>query len=87
MNRDGLDGTAEKLKGKLKQAAGDLTDDERLHDEGVADEAAGSVQEGFGRARLPLPSLPSNTHWVCHLRPRDVSVIFARFWSALGHPI
>ena len=28
-----------------------LTDDERLHDEGVADEAAGDVQEGFGRAR------------------------------------
>lgn len=51
MNRDELDGKAEKIKGKLKQAAGDLTDNERLHDEGVADEAAGSVQEGFGRAR------------------------------------
>ena len=38
-------------KGKLKQAAGDLTDNDRLHDEGVADEAEGSVQEGFGRAR------------------------------------
>jgi uncharacterized protein YjbJ (UPF0337 family) len=51
MNKDELDGKAEKVKGKLKQAAGDLTDDERLHDEGVADEAAGNVQEGFGRAR------------------------------------
>ena len=39
------------LKGKLKQAAGDLTDDAKLHDEGVADEAAGTVQEGFGRGR------------------------------------
>lgn len=51
MNRDELDGKAEQLKGKFKQAAGDLTDNERLHDEGVADEAAGNVQEGFGRGR------------------------------------
>ena len=51
MNRDELDGKTTKVKGKLKQAAGDLTDNERLHDEGVADEAAGNVQEGFGRAR------------------------------------
>jgi len=51
MNRDELDGKATQLKGKLKQAAGDLTDDARLHDEGVADEAAGTVQEGFGRGR------------------------------------
>lgn len=51
MNKDELNGHADKIKGKLKQAAGDLTDNERLHDEGVADEAAGDVQEGFGRAR------------------------------------
>jgi uncharacterized protein YjbJ (UPF0337 family) len=51
MNKDELDGRTDQLKGKLKQAAGDLTDNERLHDEGVADEAAGEVQEGFGRGR------------------------------------
>ena len=51
MNRDELEGKGEQLKGKVKQAAGDLTDDEQLHDEGVADEAAGDVQEGFGRGR------------------------------------
>lgn len=54
MNRDELDGKADQLKGKLKQAAGDLTDNDRLHDEGVADEAAGTVQEGFGRSRRKL---------------------------------
>ena len=54
MNRDELEGKGEQLKGKVKQAAGDLTDDERLHDEGVADEAAGNVQEGFGRGRRKL---------------------------------
>ena len=51
MNKDELDGKVDQLKGKVKQATGDLTDDERLHDEGVADEAAGDVQEGFGRGR------------------------------------
>ena len=54
MNKDEINGKAEQVKGKIKQAAGDLTDDERLHDEGVSDEAAGNVQEGFGRGRRKL---------------------------------
>ena len=54
MNSDEFDGKTDQLKGKVKQAAGDLTDDEQLHDEGVADEAAGNVQEGFGRGRRKL---------------------------------
>ena len=51
MNKDELDGKMDQLKGKVKQGVGDATDNERLHDEGVADEAAGDVQEGFGRGR------------------------------------
>lgn len=51
MNNDELNGKVDKLKGKAKQAIGNATDDQRLHDEGVADEAAGSVEEGFGKAR------------------------------------
>jgi uncharacterized protein YjbJ (UPF0337 family) len=51
MNRDELEGKTDQVKGRAKQAWGDLTKDEQLHDEGVADEAAGNVQEGFGKAR------------------------------------
>lgn len=51
MNKDELDGKVEQVKGRVKQGVGDMTDNERLHDEGVADEAAGEVQEGFGRGR------------------------------------
>jgi len=51
MNKDELDGKGDQVKGKVKQAWGDLTDNERVHDEGVADEASGQVQEGFGKAR------------------------------------
>jgi uncharacterized protein YjbJ (UPF0337 family) len=51
MNKDELDGKVDQVKGKVKQGVGDATDNDRLHDEGVADEASGDVQEGFGRGR------------------------------------
>jgi uncharacterized protein YjbJ (UPF0337 family) len=51
MNKDELDGKADALKGRVKQGVGDLTDNDRLHDEGVADEAAGNIKEGIGKAR------------------------------------
>ena len=51
MNRDEIEGKAEALKGKIKQATGDLTDNPDLHDEGVADEAAGKTQDAIGGAR------------------------------------
>jgi uncharacterized protein YjbJ (UPF0337 family) len=51
VNRGELDGKSEQIKGKGKQAWADLTDNPRLHDEGVADEATGEVKEKLGRAR------------------------------------
>ena len=51
MNRDELQGKAETAKGKAKQAVGDLTSDPALHDEGVADEAAGRTKDAFGHAK------------------------------------
>ena len=50
-NRDELEGQKDQVKGRVKQAWGDLTGDEQLREEGITDEAAGDVQEGFGRAR------------------------------------
>jgi len=51
MNRDELEGKARKVKGKIKQTAGDLTNDPDLHDEGVADEDAGKAQDALGHAK------------------------------------
>ena len=51
MNRDELEGKADALKGTIKQAAGALTRDPDLHDEGVVDEVAGKTQEVVGRVR------------------------------------
>jgi uncharacterized protein YjbJ (UPF0337 family) len=51
MNKNELDGKVDQLKGKAKQAWGEATNDPDTYDEGVADEVAGNVEEGFGKAR------------------------------------
>jgi uncharacterized protein YjbJ (UPF0337 family) len=53
-NNDEVRGKWEQAKGRAKQAAGDLTDNQRLHDEGVTDEAIGNVREGTGKARRKI---------------------------------
>ena len=51
MNRDELDGKATNAKGKMKEAAGDLTGNDRLREEGAADQAMGKTEETFGKAK------------------------------------
>ncbi|MGZ3587414.1 MAG: CsbD family protein [Candidatus Limnocylindrales bacterium] len=42
------DGKIDKAKGRLKEAAGDLTDDESLKNEGRVDRATGGVKDKVG---------------------------------------
>jgi len=51
MNRDELNGKVDRLKGKIKEDIAHATNDQDLHDEAIADQAAGNVEEGFGKAR------------------------------------
>ncbi len=44
------DGTKDDLKGRLKEAGGDLTDDQSLKNEGKVDKATGSVKDKVGDA-------------------------------------
>jgi uncharacterized protein YjbJ (UPF0337 family) len=44
------DGTADKAKGRVKEAAGDLTDDKSLKNEGKVDRATGGVKDAVGDA-------------------------------------
>ena len=39
------DGTTDDLKGRVKEAAGDLTDDSSLKNEGKVDRASGAVKD------------------------------------------
>jgi uncharacterized protein YjbJ (UPF0337 family) len=42
------DGTADETKGRLKEAAGDLTGDRELKDEGKVDRASGKAKDAVG---------------------------------------
>ena len=44
------DGTVDRTKGKVKEAAGDLTDDQSLKNEGKVDKASGSLKDAIGGA-------------------------------------
>ncbi len=44
------DGAADKAKGNLKEAVGDLTGDKDLEREGKVDQASGSVKDKVGDA-------------------------------------
>ena len=46
-----MSGKSDKVKGKLKQAAGDLTDNEKLRREGKIDELAGKAKETVGKVK------------------------------------
>jgi uncharacterized protein YjbJ (UPF0337 family) len=44
------DGTLDDAKGRVKEAAGDLTDDQSLKNEGKVDKASGAVKDKVGDA-------------------------------------
>jgi uncharacterized protein YjbJ (UPF0337 family) len=44
------DGAIDTAKGRIKQAAGDLTGDQSLRDEGKVDEATGTIKDKVGDA-------------------------------------
>ena len=45
-----MDGQADKVKGRVKQAAGDLTNNKRLKEEGKQDELRGNVKNKVDEA-------------------------------------
>ena len=50
-DEDRAEGSAKQLGGKIKQGAGELIGDEKLKNEGRADEAEGKVQNAWGSAK------------------------------------
>lgn len=51
MNRDEIKGKAEKAKGYVKDKAGEILNDPELEATGEAERAAGTVREGYGKAK------------------------------------
>jgi uncharacterized protein YjbJ (UPF0337 family) len=46
-----VEGSWNELKGKLKKAYADLTDDDLLYEEGQADEMWGKIQKKVGKSK------------------------------------
>ena len=51
MDKDRIEGSAKQAGGAIKQAAGKITGDSKLHAEGAADRLAGKVQNAVGGAK------------------------------------
>jgi uncharacterized protein YjbJ (UPF0337 family) len=51
MNTDTMKGNWKQLKGKLKEAWGDLTDDELTKVEGKRDQLVGLIQKKYGKTK------------------------------------
>jgi len=54
MDRDRIEGAADKTKGRIKEAAGKLTGDAKLEAEGKADKAGGAVKNAIGGVKDAL---------------------------------
>jgi len=54
MDRDRVEGAAKNVGGKIKEAAGKVTGDEKLKREGQADQVAGKVQNVVGGVKDKL---------------------------------
>jgi uncharacterized protein YjbJ (UPF0337 family) len=50
-NKDEVRGKVDRAKGRVKESVGEMNNDEQLRDEGVEDQAAGDVEEAFGKGR------------------------------------
>ncbi|MBD3819203.1 MAG: CsbD family protein [Brevundimonas diminuta] len=53
-DHDRIEGAAKNIGGKLKEAAGKVTGDEKLKAEGRADQVAGKVQNAVGGVKDAL---------------------------------
>ena len=56
------DGTTDNAKGRVKEAAGDLTGDQSLKNEGKVDKASGSVKDAVGGAADKLKDAVNTKH-------------------------
>jgi uncharacterized protein YjbJ (UPF0337 family) len=52
--RDQAEGTFHKIKGKVKEVVGELSDNKELEAEGTTEKVAGKVQEKIGQVKKVL---------------------------------
>jgi uncharacterized protein YjbJ (UPF0337 family) len=62
MDKDRVEGAAKNVGGKIKEAAGKVTGDEKLKREGQADQVAGKVQNVVGGVKDKLREEDDKSH-------------------------
>jgi uncharacterized protein YjbJ (UPF0337 family) len=60
MDKDRIEGSANQVKGAIKQGAGKLTGDAKLQAEGAADKAKGKLQNAVGGVKDTLRDASKN---------------------------
>jgi len=50
-NKDEVRGKVNRAKGRVKESVGEMNNDEQLREEGIDDQAAGDVEEAYGKGR------------------------------------
>ena len=51
MNSDQVEGTAREAVGKIREGAGNITGDNQMQGQGVADQSVGVIQHGYGQVK------------------------------------
>lgn len=51
MDKERINGAAQKIKGSIEKTIGRLTGNKKLEREGMVDKAVGSAREGVGKAK------------------------------------
>ena len=51
MDKDRIEGAAQKIKGSVEKTVGKILGNNKLETEGTLDKAAGSIREGVGKAK------------------------------------
>ncbi len=83
MNTDKLAGEGRDVGGKVKETVGNVTGDSRLQSEGLADQAAGKVQKGYGAATDAIAPLADKARAFARERPYATAALLGAIGVAV----
>lgn len=83
MNNDTVEGSTRDLGGRVKEANGVLTGDDRLRSEGVADQVGGNAQKAMGAARDAVAPLVTQAREFARAKPTATAAVVGVLGVAL----
>ncbi len=68
-----MGGKKDEIKGRIKEAAGALTGNDELRDEGKADQAVGKVEQVVEKAADAVKTVVKKSDWIIGVAPCPLS--------------